>query len=46
MVIDQDADTHFNILKILGRGGFREAHHVRSNKLSLKEYAVYDVNNE
>ncbi|KAI9853597.1 MAG: hypothetical protein M1813_002052 [Trichoglossum hirsutum] len=36
--LDQDADTHFHILKILGRGGFGEVDHVRS-KLSLEEYA-------
>ncbi|KAI9764123.1 MAG: hypothetical protein M1840_008683 [Geoglossum simile] len=36
--LDQDADAHFIILKILGRGGSGEVHHVRS-KLSLEEYA-------
>ncbi|KAH0564817.1 hypothetical protein GP486_001790 [Trichoglossum hirsutum] len=36
--LDQDADTHFHILGILGRGGFGEVDHVRS-KLSLEEYA-------
>lgn len=39
---DQDADTYFDILKILGRGGFGEVHHVRS-KLSLEEYAVCNI---
>lgn len=43
--IDHDADAHFDILKILGRGGFGEMHHVRS-KLSLDEYAVSNNVNE
>jgi hypothetical protein len=43
--IDQNADAYFNILKILGRGGFGEVHHVRS-KLSLEEYAVCNVASE
>jgi hypothetical protein len=43
--IDQDADAHFSILKVLGRGGFGEVHHVRS-KLSLEEYAVCNVDSE
>ena len=43
--IDQDADASFNVLKVLGRGGFGEVHHVRS-KLSLEEYAVCNVDSE
>ncbi|KAI9767148.1 MAG: hypothetical protein M1839_004621 [Geoglossum umbratile] len=36
--LDLDADAHFYILRILGRGAFGEVDHVRS-KLSLEEYA-------
>ncbi|KAH0563177.1 hypothetical protein GP486_002253 [Trichoglossum hirsutum] len=43
--LDQDADAYFNILKILGRGGSGEVHHVRS-KLSLEDYAVCNVASE
>ena len=38
--IAQDADAHFNSLKILGRGGFGEVDHVIS-QLSLEKYAVF-----
>jgi serine/threonine protein kinase len=44
-VVDEDADTHYYILKILGRGGFGEVYHVRS-KLSLEEYAVCNYESE